>query len=96
MSINTIPRRDAQATFAGFVYQVNVTILRWLELIPGQHLELEAGEDIDLVQQGSTKSEDEKQRLLEQLKQEGRSITLRNEGSLGSVGKLLPTSPCQS
>ena len=45
--------RDAHATFAGFVFQVNVTILDWLELLPGQHLELEAGEDIDLIQEAA-------------------------------------------
>jgi len=42
MSFVAIPGRDAHATFAGLVFQVNVTILRWLKLQPDQHLELEA------------------------------------------------------
>jgi len=50
MDFLTDPRRDAHTTFVGFVFQVNVTALRWLNLKPGQHLELEACEDIDLIQ----------------------------------------------
>src|SRR6266849_10599285 len=46
MTLNTNPRRDARATFAGYVYQVNVSILRWLDLKPSEHLELEAGEQL--------------------------------------------------
>jgi hypothetical protein len=34
------PRRDAHATIAGFFYQVNVTLLRWLSLQPSAHLQL--------------------------------------------------------
>ena len=50
MDFLTNPRRNAHTTFAGFVFQVNVTALRWQNLKPGQHLELEACEDIDLIQ----------------------------------------------
>jgi hypothetical protein len=78
MTINTIPRRDAHATFAGFVLQANVTILRWLELGPADRLELEAGEDIDLVQGASEQGDKEKRRVMEQLKQKGCNITLRS------------------
>ena len=49
MTFITNPRRDASPTIAGFVFQVNVTILRWLELRDVEHLELECGEDIDTV-----------------------------------------------
>ena len=42
------PDRDAYATISGFVCQADLTILRWLNLQPGQALELESGEDIDL------------------------------------------------
>jgi hypothetical protein len=45
------PGNDAFATIAGFVFQVNVTIQHWLKLGAGEYLELEAGEDIDLVRQ---------------------------------------------
>ncbi len=43
------PARDASPTIAGFVYQVTVTIQRWLTLSDNEHLEPEAGEDIDIV-----------------------------------------------
>jgi hypothetical protein len=32
------------------VYQVIATVVAWLNLAEGQHLELEAGEDLDLVE----------------------------------------------
>ncbi len=82
-------RRDAHATFAGFVFQVNVTILRWLNLKPGQHLELEAGEDIDLIQKGAADSGSKDKRLLEQLKeQHSRSLTLRSADSLEAIANF--------
>jgi hypothetical protein len=37
------PGRDAQPTIDGYVYQVIATVLAWLNLAEGQHLELEAG-----------------------------------------------------
>jgi hypothetical protein len=71
------PRRDAHATIAGFVFQVNVTLLRWLNLKAGEHLELEAGEDIDVIQECAARSGSEDKRLLEQLKRQlRRSVTL--------------------
>lgn len=78
MTFNAIPGRDASATFAGYLFQVNVTILRRLELVAADRLELEAGEDIDLVQGVSAKGAAEKLRVMEQLKQKPRNITLRN------------------
>lgn len=85
MTLNTNPRRDARATFAGYVYQVNVSILRWLDLKPGEHLELEAGEDIDLVRDAYAANENEKERILEQLKHTSRAITLRSDDALEAV-----------
>lgn len=85
MSINTNPRRDARATFAGYIYQVNVSVLHWLQLVPGEHLELEAGEDIDLVRNSSSANETERERVMEQLKQVSRSITLRSPDTLEAV-----------
>jgi len=35
--------RDASPAIRGFVYQVDLTILRWLDLRTGQALELESG-----------------------------------------------------
>jgi hypothetical protein len=68
MSFATNSRRDASATIAGFVFQVNVTILRWLELRDDEHLELECGEDIDTVQSGPNGGTSAETRLLEQIK----------------------------
>jgi hypothetical protein len=86
MAFVTNPRRDASPTIAGFVFQVNVTILRWLELQQGEHLELECGEDIDTVQDCPEGSIVAEARLLEQIKKRsGRSLTLKSEEALGAL-----------
>jgi hypothetical protein len=83
------PGNDACATIAGFVFQVNVTIQHWLKLGPGEHLELEAGEDIDIVRQEAGESGADPERLTVQLKQlSGASLTLRNPKSLESVANF--------
>src|SRR5260370_16672758 len=53
MTFITNPRRDASPTIAGFVFQVNVTIHRWLELQAGEHLWIECGEEVATVQNSS-------------------------------------------
>jgi hypothetical protein len=81
-------KRDAHATFAGFVFQVNVTILRWLNLQSGQHLELEGGEDIDLIQAAAAKGLEGAQ-LLEQVKQlRGKRLTLRSADALEAIANF--------
>ena len=81
-------KRDAHATFAGFVFQVNVTILRWLHLQSGQHLELEAGEDIDLIQAAAAKGL-EGAHLLEQVKQlRGKRLSLRSADALEAIANF--------
>jgi hypothetical protein len=77
--------RDAWAVIRGFVYQVDLTITRWLELEPGQILELERGEDIDLVQQSLTAPAEEQARLLEQVKHRATPITLRTPAAVGAL-----------
>jgi hypothetical protein len=47
--LKPIANRDAYAAILGFRYQVDWTIIRWCELRHGQHLQLECGEDIDLI-----------------------------------------------
>jgi hypothetical protein len=82
-------RRDASPTIAGFVFQVNVTILRWLELREGEHLELECGEDLDTVQNGGDGDIAMEARLLEQIKtRSGRTITLRSEEALEALSNF--------
>src|SRR5437879_4880922 len=68
--------RDAWATIRGFVYQVDLSIERWLNLTPGQTLELERGEDIDLISQALI-SPAEEYRLLEQVKHRDNVLTLQ-------------------
>jgi hypothetical protein len=88
MNFIQIPGRDAHATFAGFVFQVNVTILRWLRLHPDQHLELEAGEDIDLIRKAGTDVSQDS-RLLEQVKQlRKQRLTLTSADALEAVAHL--------
>ena len=67
------PYRDASATIRGFVYQVDLTILRWLELSDGQALELESGEDIDFVANNLNAEVNPTERRLEQVKHRERS-----------------------
>jgi len=63
---NTIDGRDAWGTIRGYVYQVDVTIHRWLDLSETDVLELERGEDIDIVHRDL--KGDELSRELQQLK----------------------------
>jgi hypothetical protein len=61
-----IDNRDAWSTIRGFVYQVDMTIFRWLNLNENEILELEKGEDIDIVREGPDLGEIS--RVLEQIK----------------------------
>lgn len=77
--------RDAWSAIRGFYYQIQLTVVRWLEL--GQHAVLycECGEDIDHVSAAlmdeSTASES---RLLEQIKTR-RQLTLRSPEALAAL-----------
>ena len=64
-----ITNRDAWSTIRGFVYQVDTTILRWLNLADDEILELEKGEDIDQVKEGI--ADHIESRVLEQVKFSG-------------------------
>lgn len=66
--------RDAWGTIRGFVYQVDTTILRWLSLKENQVLELEKGEDIDIITKDINKGETTRE--LEQVKFREANITL--------------------
>jgi hypothetical protein len=93
MSTFTTSRdRDAWNTFRGYVYQVHLTIERWLDLRPEQTLELERGEDIDIVDivsDPSTGTCEERQRLLEQVKHRQESITLRKPEAITAIACFL-------
>ena len=75
-----VPPRDQDAwgTIRGFVFQVDTTVKRWPGLRPGQALELERGEDIDLVAESLRLAPAERDRLLEQIKYREANLSLRS------------------
>ncbi|MCC7075346.1 MAG: hypothetical protein IT383_28795 [Deltaproteobacteria bacterium] len=93
MATAFVPARaqDASPTIRGFVYQANLSLLRWLNLNDGGALELECGEDIDhvartLVGVGPAEPLREvEQRLLEQIKHLDRNVTLRTTAVLKAL-----------
>lgn len=84
-----LPDRDAYATIRGFVYQVDLSIVRWLVLQPGQVLQLEAGEDIDLIVDALNTTPFPVQRLLDQVKHREQSLTLRSKSALESISNAI-------
>lgn len=85
-----VPReRDAWATIRGYVYQVDLTIARWLDVEPGNLLELEHGEDIDLLSQAILPHDEaEQRRLLEQVKHREHALTLRTPAALAALANF--------
>ncbi len=85
--------RDAWATVRGYVYQVDLTIIRWLALREDQQLQLERGEDIDtLSRQLDTvfrADANEQRRLLEQIKHRDSNITLRSEAAVEAIASFI-------
>ena len=82
----TPPRnRDAWGVIRGYVYQVELTIDRWLNLEKDQELELECGEDIDRITKSFDKDDDEQCRILEQVKRRDDSITLRKTSAIIAI-----------
>lgn len=87
----TLPRnRDAYSVIRGFVYQVDLTLERWIGLQTSQILELERGEDIDVVLQSltSAKNAGEQGRLLEQVKHLQAPITLHTPACVGALANF--------
>jgi len=72
-----IPHRDAFAAIRGYGYQVDHTIMRWLDVRVGEILELECGEDIDLVTPLLGRDE-QPMRRVEQVKDLQAHVTLRS------------------
>jgi tetratricopeptide (TPR) repeat protein len=77
-----LPNRDASRIIRGFLYQIELTIKRWIELDDASILELERGEDIDTVQRAFSARE---MRLLEQVKMRSSSISLRSAEALEAL-----------
>ena len=76
--------RDATVVIRGYVYQVNMTLLKWIELEPDRRLELEAGEDIDALQQAVT-NPNQPDRVLEAVKCREKNLTLRSPEALSAL-----------
>ena len=75
--------QDAASTIAGFRYQLQLTLQRWLELGEAEVLWLEHGEDIDRV--FASARGQATQRELEQVKVRRRRLTLRSPELLSSL-----------
>jgi hypothetical protein len=67
------------------IYQVDLTIRRWLDLAPDEILELERGEDIDRVCSSIMDSLEEGRRLLEQVKHRDERISLRTPAAVFAI-----------
>ena len=87
-AFRTNPRRDASPTIRGFVYQVDLTIQRWLDLTSDSILELERGEDVDTIQNAMLSRGTKQHRLLEQIKARERSVTLRSPSALEALASF--------
>lgn len=86
---NVQRNRDAWFVIRGFVYQVDMTILRWLQLQHDEVLELERGEDIDWIASVINADTPEPVRLLEQVKVRARSLTLRSEAAREALANFV-------
>lgn len=88
-TFSTPRERDARATIRGYVYQVELTIARWLDIQAEEQLELERGEDIDLVSSAVTAHGNEQERILEQVKHlESVSVTLHSAQVLAALANF--------
>jgi hypothetical protein len=78
------PLRDASDVIAGFVFQIDLTIQRWLELKDDEILELERGEDLDVIQLAG--EDVPETRILEQMKRRSTSaVSLKSADALTAV-----------
>ena len=82
--LNLSGDRDAQAALEGYLYQLKLTLLRWLELGDQDVLCPETGEDM-LVWQEALRSGSTPQPVLEQIKKRSRPITLNSPDARASL-----------
>ncbi len=87
MQRSITPRdRDAYTSIRGYRYQVDMSLVRWLDLQPGEVLELEAGEDIDQISEYLSAEGVQQQRLFEQIKhRQGESLTMRSPEAIAAI-----------
>ena len=70
--------RDAWATIRGYLYQIDLTIERWLLLKDGEVLDLERGEDIDEISRCIGDTSVQFTRRLEQVKHRDTAVSLNS------------------
>lgn len=80
--------QDAQPAIDGYVYQVIATVLAWLNLVEGQHLELEAGEDFDLIERAAAIEGADARRTVHQVHKRSRTITLRSPKTVQAIANF--------
>ena len=88
MAFTPQPGRDAQPAIDGYVYQVIATVLAWLNLAEGQHLELEAGEDLDLIEREASSEVADASRTVQQVHKRSRTITLRSPKTVSAIASF--------
>jgi energy-coupling factor transporter ATP-binding protein EcfA2 len=76
--------RDAWPAIRGFAYQIDSTIIEWISLAENDYLELEWGEDIDIINR-SLKAEESEARRLVQVKCTDGTVSLRSPEALQAV-----------
>lgn len=81
-------QRDAWFVIRGFVYQVQRTIELWIDLAPEDCLELECGEDIDLIANWA-RGAGTQDRLLEQIKRRETSLTLNSAEARAALANFI-------
>ncbi len=88
-----LPARDAYPAIRGFVFQVDRTLLAWLDLPEGAILECEAGEDIDEIRRVLAEGDStaEQWRTLEQVKYRVEPLTLRSPVVVESLTNFAAT-----
>jgi hypothetical protein len=78
------PLRDASDVFAGFLYQIDRTVQRWLDIRDDELFELERGEDLDVIQ--FSLEDVPETRTLEQIKRRSTtSVSMKSTDALAAI-----------
>jgi hypothetical protein len=89
----TPTQRDAWAAIRGYLYQIRLTVLRWLDLDDQTVLLCEYGEDVELVRIIKDRAAEATiDRLIEQVKYRTRKLTLRSQEVLDALGNFFALS----
>jgi hypothetical protein len=82
-----IAKRNASPIIRGYLYQIELTVRRWIELKDNEVLILEVGEDIDKITYGL--SPQETKRISEQVRQTQGDISLHSSSAVNSIVNFL-------